>query len=199
MHPVWMTFYHKRFRTETARLPGKDYADAGMYLMTVCTQDRKHWFGEVQEERMMLNPIGCIVAEEILKTPMLRPNVAIDAWIVMPNHVHMIVEILPREEMDTVDTVETARCAVSQDVAKLIPLPRLKPNSLGSIVGRIKAAAAYRIHKAGYGNFVWQERFHDSILRTDRAADNARAYVIMNPVAWDRDRNNQQPDTGVCH
>jgi REP element-mobilizing transposase RayT len=182
-----MTVFHDCYRVETARLCGKDYAEAGTYFVTVCTKDRKDWFGEVCNERMMLNAVGMIVVEEILKTPMLRNNVAIDTWVVMPNHVHMIVEILPSEEMDF---VETARCAVSQDVAILIPLPRLKPNSLGSIIGRIKAAAAWRIHKAGYRNFAWQERFHDSILRTDHAVENARSYVMMNPVVWHRDRNN---------
>jgi REP element-mobilizing transposase RayT len=143
---------------------------------------------------MVLNPVGMIMVEEILRTPLLRKNVAIDTWIVMPNHVHLIVEISPNAEMDT---VETARCAVSQHVAKFIPLPRLKPNSLGSIVGRIKATAAWRIHKAGYYNFVWQERFHDRILRTERAVDNVRSYIQMNPVMWDRDRNNRPSEMDV--
>lgn len=194
-HYGWM-FFRDRYRVETARLSGKDYAEPGMYFVTMCTQGREYWFGEVRNERMVLNGVGMIVVEEIVKTPLLRKNIAIDTWIVMPNHLHVIVEILPSRETST---VETARCAVSQDIAILIPLSRLKPNSLGSIIGRIKAAAAYRIHKAGYRNFAWQERFYDSILRTERAMDNARSYVMMNPVVWNRDRNNQQPEMGVCH
>ncbi|TSC57442.1 MAG: hypothetical protein Greene041662_951, partial [Candidatus Peregrinibacteria bacterium Greene0416_62] len=164
-----MTIFQDRYRVETSRLRGKDYGEVGTYFVTMCTKGREHWFGEVRNERMILNTVGMIVAEEIVKTPLLRKYIVIDTWIVMPNHVHMIVDILPNSETST---VETARCAVSQDVAILIPMPRLKPNSLGSIVGRIKAASAWRIRKAGYRNFAWQERFHDRILRTDRAIEN---------------------------
>ena len=186
-----MTIFHDCYRVETARLQGKDYAEIGTYLVTVCTKDMAHWFGEVRSERMVLNAVGMIVVEEILKTPMLRNNVVIDAWVVMPNHVHMIVKILPSEEMDT---VETQRCCVSQFVAECIPLFRRKPGSLSSIVQQIKCACTKRICAAGYKDFQWQPRFHDRILRTDHAVENVRSYIAMNPVMWERDRNYFPPD-----
>ena len=191
-----MELFENQYRIETTRLIGRDYAEAGTYLVTMCTQGRENLFGEIRNENMVLNPIGCVVAEEILKTPMLRPNVAIDTWIVMPNHVHVIVEILPSCEMDV---VETCRRHVSTDAAILVPLCRPRPRSLGAIIGHIKASATKRIWAAGYQDFRWQPRFYDSILRTERAVDNARSYVMMNPVMWHRDRNNQQPEMGVRH
>ena len=181
--------FHDQYRVESARCCGCDYAEVGMYLVTVCTKDRRHWFGEVMSERMILNPVGMIVVEEILRTPFLRNNVVIESWIVMPNHVHVIVEIVPRETMDAVET--HCQC-VSSDITKLIPFFRRKQGSLGAIVCRIKSDATKRIWAAGYSDFRWQPRFYDSILRTDRSVDNVRSYIGMNPIMWDRDRNNSE-------
>lgn len=171
----------ERYRVETTRLPGRDYGEIGAYIVTICTENRRHWFGEVRNERMVLNSVGMIVAEEILKTLMLRKNVAIDTWIVMPNHVHVIVEILPPRETSTVET--HCQC-VSSDVTQLIPLFRRKQGSLGAIIACIKSDATKRIWAAGHHDFRWQPRFHDSILRTDRSIENARSYVMMNPIRW---------------
>ena len=182
-----MALFQDQYRVESARCCGCDYAEAGTYLVTVCTKDRVHWFGEVMSERMILNPVGMIAVEEILRTSLLRNNVVIESWIVMPNHVHVIVEILPKEK---INTVETCRWHVSHDVSQIVVLCRLRSHSLGSIINHIKASCTKRIWAAGYSDFHWQPLFHDRILRTDHAIDNARSYVAMNPMRWHRDRNN---------
>ena len=165
-----------------------------MYFVTVCTKGRMEWFGEVQNERMILNPIGMIVLEELLNVELLRKNVKIDSWVVMPNHVHMIIHIVTSE---SIGVVETAQSAVSTDVAILVRLPRLKPHSLGSIIGSWKAGCSKRIRAMGMEDFQWQERFHDHILRNEKAIDDTRSYIAMNPVRWHRDRNNVVVETAL--
>jgi REP element-mobilizing transposase RayT len=187
-----MTLFQDRYRIESARLQGRDYAAAGTYLVTVCTKNRRYWFGEVHEERMVLNSVGMIVVEELMNVEGLRKNVCIDSWIVMPNHVHVILQIVCRED---VGVIETAQSAVSTDVAVLILIPRLQPNSLGSIVGAWKAGCSRRIRGMGITHFQWQERFHDRILRTEHAVEQARSYIHMNPMRWHRDRNNTNAET----
>jgi len=179
--------FKDRYRVETARLCGKDYAETGTYFVTVCTKGMECWFGEVRNERMVLNAVGMIVVEEICGISIHRNDCFVDAWIVMPNHLHMLVHILPFPETNL---IETHRRCVSTDVDVLIPLPRRRLGTLGSIIASWKSMCTKRIWNAGYRDFQWQSRFYDSILRTDRAVENARSYIAMNPVRWHRDRNN---------
>ena len=104
-----MALYRGRYRVESARLPGYDYASAGWYHVVLCTNGRSPWFGEVVNGIMGLSSAGCIVVDEWLRTPHVRPYVAVDAWIVMPNHVHGILGLTTSES----DPVETPRRGVS--------------------------------------------------------------------------------------
>jgi putative transposase len=75
------------------RVPGFDYADAGWYFVTICTEGRKRLFGNIRNGNIILNGLGRIARDELLKTPSVRPNVRIDEWVIMPDHVHVIYEI----------------------------------------------------------------------------------------------------------
>jgi hypothetical protein len=69
-------------------LPDFDYGSNACYFITICTDKRIHFFGEVENQEMILNEIGNIVQEEWIKTPAIRPNMNLDldAFVVMPNH-----------------------------------------------------------------------------------------------------------------
>ena len=75
------------------RLPGYDYSQSGAYFVTVCVQNREFVFGQVVNGEMILNRAGRMVEEEWLKTPAIRPQVALDEFMVMPNHFHGIIMI----------------------------------------------------------------------------------------------------------
>jgi putative transposase len=79
-----------RHHRRSVRREGYDYRDGGMYYVTICANDHKCVFGEIRKGVMGLNAWGSIVADELQKTPMLRPYVTLDTWIIMPNHVHII-------------------------------------------------------------------------------------------------------------
>ena len=76
------------------RLPNYDYSRFGWYFVTICTKGRKHWFGDIEKGRLCLSEIGRIAHEEWLNTGKLRKNVYLDAFTVMPNHVHGIIGII---------------------------------------------------------------------------------------------------------
>ena len=103
-----MALYRGRYRVESTRLPGYDYASAGWYHVVLCTNGRAPWFGEVVNGIMGLSSAGCNVVDEWLRTPIVRPYVVVDAWIVMPNHVHGILGLT---------AVETPRWGISPDEA----------------------------------------------------------------------------------
>ena len=182
-----MTLFKDKYRIESARLPGYDYSSPGLYFVTICTKNRVCYFGDVVNGKMELSPMGEIVADEWQKTSDIRANVQLDEWIVMPNHLHGIIWITHTvETFRRGGTVETFR----RNVSTADTQSRLQPNSLGSIIGQIKSICTKRIRAAGFADFDWQERFHDDIIRNDRALDAVRAYIIHNPANWEKDKDN---------
>jgi REP element-mobilizing transposase RayT len=182
-----MTKFRDRYRVESARLPGWDYRAAGWYFVTVCTQDHIPFFGDVVDGDVALSPIGEIVAEEWVRTPEVRPNVVLDEWIVMPNHLHGIIVIT--DSPDTVGMprpmVETPRRGVS---TAMTTGGQLMAGSLGAIMGQIKSVCTKRIRAAGYPDFAWQSRFHDHIIRDEESLQRIRRYIVNNPGTWTEDR-----------
>jgi putative transposase len=170
-----MTKFRDRYRIESTRLSGWDYAGAGWYFVTLCTRNHTCFFGDVVDGVMHLSPIGEIVAEEWQKTPLIRPNVRLDEWVIMPNHLHGIIIIEP---------VETSR----RDVSTTTTPSRLKAGSLGAIIGQVKSICTKRIWAIGYTDFAWQTRFYDHIIRNESSLKRIREYIVNNPAEWKEDR-----------
>jgi hypothetical protein len=91
-----MTYQPDLHRRRSLRLQGYDYAQAGAYFLTLCTQDRECLFGEIVDREMRLNDEGRVVADEWFKTAQIREHVFLNAveFVVMPNHVHGILWIV---------------------------------------------------------------------------------------------------------
>ena len=78
-----MTLYKNKYRIESTRLKDWDYSRDGYYFVTICTQDKKCFFGDVIDEKVRLSAIGEIVADEWQKTAQIRQNVSLDTWIII--------------------------------------------------------------------------------------------------------------------
>jgi len=74
-------------------LKGFDYANNGYYFVTICTWNRLNILGKIIDNRMVLNNLGEIVRNELIKTEKMRKNVKIDVFQIMPNHIHLILVI----------------------------------------------------------------------------------------------------------
>lgn len=181
-----MTLFKGKYRIESARLPGWDYSSPGAYFVTLCTKGMQYWFGDIVDRKMQLSRVGQIVADEWKKTEQIRPDVSLDTWAVMPNHLHGIVVIneMPSEHAtrNEIPSVETTRRVVSTRET-------LKPNSLGSIIGQFKSASTKRIHMAGCTEFACQPRYYDHIIRNERSMNKIREYIADNVLQWEFDRN----------
>ena len=88
-----MTLFKDKYRVESIRLLGYDYSQPGAYFITIVTHNRQCSFGNIIDDEMMLNEFGVLVQNEWLKTGIIRPNINIDAFVVMPNHLHGILII----------------------------------------------------------------------------------------------------------
>ena len=111
-----------------------------------------------------------------LRTPIIRPNVALNEWVIMPNHIHGIINI--KESI-----VETHSSASARG---LFGPQRM---NLGSIVRGFKSSSTKQIHLEGFLSFGWQPNYYEHIIRDGADLDRIREYIIENPLAWNSDEN----------
>lgn len=86
-----MKYDPEKHHRKSIRLQGYDYTSAGMYFITLCSQQRECLFGEIVDGEMRLNEYGQIVRSYWLKLPNHHPRLQLDAFVVMPNHMHGIL------------------------------------------------------------------------------------------------------------
>jgi len=182
-----MTLFKNKYRIESARLKGWDYASAGWYFVTICTQNREPYFGEVIDQEMRLSPIGEIACQFWSEIPQhSSSNIQVDTFVVMPNHVHGIIVI---EDVNGRDGARRdGACTVStrSTMSKISP----KAGSLGAIVRSYKSAVTRWARMNQQPFFDWQARFFDHIIRDEKGLNKIRDYIATNPARWDTDRNN---------
>jgi len=196
--------FRDKYRIKTFRYQGWDYAEEGWYYVTICTKNRICYFGNVENEKIKLSPVGEIVVENWLNTPKIRKNVELDEFIVMPNHIHGIIIIKYRidhnvETHCNANNVEThcnannveTHCNASLREYKNIFGPQ--SNNLSAIIRGFKGATTKIINqKYPDINFFWQPKFHDHIIRKEKELYNIRDYINNNPYKWEIDRNNSR-------
>lgn len=180
-----MRIIREKYWVPSLRHPSWDYRSPASYFITICTRKRVPWFGEIRHGIVGLTDAGCIVAEELQKTPNIRNYVELDSWIVMPNHVHAIIRIFTVCDVDASrrDASTTIACIVfetSTDVGFIIRMRRLSPQSIGSIINQYKSVCTKRIRAMG-ASFSWQPRFYDHIIRSERELGRIRDYIRNNP------------------
>jgi len=171
-----------RTHRRSLRLADYDYTQTGAYFVTVCTDGRKCLLGEVADNEMRLNGWGKIVQEEWLRTETVRPNVKLDAFIIMPNHLHGIIHL----------TNVGATRRVAPTGKEKICGPKM--GSLGAILGQFKSVTAKRI-KAGPRNSgvsVWQRNYYEHVIRGEDELEKIREYIVYNPQKWPSDRENPE-------
>jgi len=197
-------------RRRSLRLRGFDYSREGIYFVTICVRVGDHVFGDVREGKVRLNIAGTAAANCWLRIPVHFPNVSLDEFIVMPNHVHGILAIhdagdnlrvgaqhaapLPLPGPAPVDVHAPAgrhgsanrHASPIRGASGSTTFPGVAPGSLGAIVRSLKSATTKRINeiRGTPGEAVWQRNYYDRIIRDDRELDRARRYIRSNPARW---------------
>jgi REP element-mobilizing transposase RayT len=183
-----MKFDPEKHHRRSIRLKNYDYSQPGYYFLTICTYQRQSWFGEIKNDRMYLNQIGKIVAEEWINTRKIRPNFQLDEWVIMPNHLHGIVII----DENILDLGERNRNILG---ARNAPL-RQEPNSISSFVAGFKSVVTKRINllRDNRDIPIWQRNYYESIIRDEQSLITIREYILNNPFQWKKDPDNQEND-----
>ena len=135
------------------RLKEFDYASPNYYFITICTHDKKKLFGEAGKQ----NTLGKIADEAVSQISKHFTNVTVDKYVIMPNHVHMIVIL----HGDT--------------------------SNLSSIIGSYKSFVTKEIHSKGSTQKIWQVSFHDHVIRNRESYLKIWNYIDTNPIKWSED------------
>lgn len=168
---------------QSIRLKGYDYTGPGAYFITICTHRRAFLFGDVVNGEMCLNRAGQVVTDEWTRSVTIRREITLDEFVVMPNHIHGIVWIVP------VGAHVGAHGGAPLHGQALLHRP---PRSLGSFVAGFKASVTRGINalRQTPGAPVWQRNYHEHIIRTEESLNRIRQYILDNPVRWTLDREN---------
>jgi len=195
------------------RLKGYDYSGPGACFVTICTDQRICYFGNIVDGIMISFPIIDVVRELWLDIPKKFPYADLDAFIIMPNHIHGIV-IVRKEYNGFIDRHSKDESSFCKDLIQQIhkgctDRPRKElmnqissegknwismKNSyqtLGKIIRYFKAKSARIIHDSGFPRFDWQRNYFEHVVRSPRELNAIREYIINNPIRWTLDRENR--------
>ena len=179
--------FHDKYRIPSARLQNWDYGWNAPYFITICTQNRKSYFGDivktpklgvVTESSMILSEIGKIAEQYWNEIPRHFPFVELGEFVVMPNHVHGII-IIDKPNNDAMPTAASEKW---------------NSGKLGVIINQYKRFCTLNARKI-YSDFGWQSRFHEHIIRTDDSFQRISEYIRNNPLKWNDDKfcNGMEP------
>ncbi|MGZ2371543.1 transposase [Ancylomarina sp. YFZ004] len=181
--------FQNQYRIKSARLENWDYGSNAAYFVTICTQDRAHYFGEITDGIMQLSEIGFLAYKYWLEISEHFPFVELDEFVVMPNHVHGIIIINKPVSVETRHALSLST-QLPQQKHETIGQKRFQnqgKETLSSIIGSYKSVLTKNARKI-HADFAWQARFHDHIIRNDQSFYNISDYIKNNPSTWKDDK-----------
>ncbi len=173
----------------SVRMQGYDYACMGADFLTICTHQRLCLLGEIVEDAVSLTTIGTIVEHEWRKTPEVRGNVVLDAFVVMPNHLHGVIMFTSTMQPITAPDSSTGvlECGATGSF-------RSPSHTIGAVVRGFKAASTKRVNitRDMPGVPVWQRNYYEHVIRDEAELNRVRQYIEGNPARWAEDEENVQ-------
>ena len=155
---------------KSPRLKGYDYNKNGAYFITICTDGRRLLLSEIpciplSDAKPCLTPYGKIV-EQIIETLPKEFGIRLDAYVIMPNHIHLLFMMLQ----------QTENHALTEN-----------RSYLSKIVGYLKMNVTKEIHRINRNEIVWQRSYHDKIIRDEKQYLRIWKYIHENPMIWQFD------------
>lgn len=212
--------YQNKYRTQTLRIKWWDYSEDGDYFITVCTLENGNVLGQLSKNDINLNIRNKIVKKYLQEIPDHFDNVKLRSWIIMPDHVHLLLRIRNKRKLvaaqqccvsDTdninigkeCDNRKTQQCCVSANnheqkicnnyVSRTFH--RLKPGSIPVIIRSFKSICTRTIHSIeNNNNFKWQKSFYDEVIFNDQVLQNVEFYIRDNPKTNTNKENPINPD-----
>ena len=197
MSPYNPHIHHRR----SIRLKGYNYAQEGLYFITICCQDRICRFGKVVNGEMVLNEYGQMAYDEWMKLPEQFPNFELDVFQIMPNHMHGIIALVgatlavaPIDAVAQIDDTVAQIDTIAPIGAGASPARTNVPNgAISDIVGAYKSLVAngclgiFKLKNEIMGQ-LWQRNYYEHIIRNEQSYQAISEYIINNPAKWVEDK-----------
>ncbi|MBQ9507810.1 MAG: transposase [Bacteroidales bacterium] len=172
--------FQNQYRIPSSRATWHEY-NGGMYFVTVCTQNKEHYFGEIQDGVMHLTEIGEYTQDCVQNIPSHNPYAEVPLFIIMPNHIHLVVTIDGDDCRDVPWRVSTdGKNKTMQKISN-------RQDKLSTTIGTMKQAIT-RYARQHDLPFAWQPRFHDRIIRNNTEMNQIAEYIENNVARWEYDR-----------
>ncbi len=172
---------------KSIRLKGYDYSQEGLYFVTICCHNRMCLFGEIVNDEMVLNGFGKIANNCWIEIPKHFPNAVLHEHIVMPNHVHGIIELQPLVGNQNAPNVGAENFLPLQQQSQN-EFQKMIPRSIGSIVKGYKIGVTKWMRNNTDIETVWQRNYHEHIIRNEQSYHNIANYILNNPAKWVEDK-----------
>ena len=209
--------FQNKYRIPSSRLQTWDYGTNGAYFITICTQNREHFFGVVQNGTMQLSETGKIAEQLWIEIPNQFPFIELGNFVVMPNHVHGILiinkivspsvetRLIASKNIESIDIKETRLIASkniesidNKETRLIASLPNknggfsgdknpMLNDTISKIIRWYKGRCTFECRKIN-SDFSWQSRFHDHIIRNSKSFDIIQNYIFENPMNWEKDK-----------
>ncbi|MEN8122777.1 MAG: transposase [Bacteroidota bacterium] len=196
---------------KSIRLKGYDYSKAGLYFITICVQNRACLFGNITNGKMNLNDAGVMVENEWVALPKRFQNIKLHEYIVMPNHFHAILEIVPKNKNTSTqnENIVGPTLVVDPNNKKGHPngqpqgMPQQETNldipprkkTLGDMVGAFQSITTVEYIRGVKNNNwqrfdkkLWQRNYWEHIIRNEPEYYRIANYIRENPDKWDKDK-----------
>lgn len=210
-----MTYNPNIHHRRSIRLKGYDYTQPGYYFITICTQNHVCLFGEIRDGEIILNQYGQITHNEWMKTADIRPNIELGPFVIMPNHIHGIIIIKYKHQLNSnrgnsarrgtahhcTGTVHRAPTTIYKIATELTQKNEQfgKPisNSIPTIIRSYKSTVTKQINQLRNtpGIPVWQRNYWEHIIRNEQSYLKISEYIETNPARWHDDRFHPKQNT----
>jgi REP element-mobilizing transposase RayT len=164
-----------------------DYSHPGEYFITIRTKGQEHYFGQIENGKMELSPIGIIANELWMEIPFHTSNIKLGPYVIMPDHIHGIIQItkgdvvLGKGHAHSLQPQPQPQSQLIQGKNRYQTIGRI---TISSIIGSFKSAVTKYTHRMGY-TFQWQPRFHDRMIRNPQEYHDIAEYIRNNPMKWE--------------
>ncbi len=187
---------NKQYHRRSIRLPRYNYSKFGYYYVTICTQNRELYFTN--------NNIKQTIDNEWQELKNKFPNIDLDEYVVMPNHLHGVI-LINDDNIGNIDHGDTDRVGADLRVCPTIhtkgrthrSAPTEQKPALGRIIQWFKTMTTNEyicnVKTKNWPSFnkrLWQRNYYENIIRDEKSLNRIRRYIKNNPINWKFDRNN---------
>lgn len=190
--------FQNKYRISSVRLQNWDYGWNAPYFITICTNNREYFFGDIVDtpvldtsttdinnqktKKMQLSEIGQLAEKYWFAIPEHFPFVQLGAFVVMPDHIHGIIIINKPVDGKPISKKPIDSNSITAEASK-----KWNPGTLGVIVNQYKRICTINARKINT-DFAWQPRYYEHIIRDNNAFQRIETYINENPIKWGIDK-----------